>query len=189
MPACLELESTYTQLLESLVRYAPGDGNRKHLWEPILRLGIAVVEGTPPAAIVAPWHPLRLCATAVKARQAYGLISHLLTAETVVFGDARLFFDDLTEELGHPYYPEVCLGLHGTQPVLLACSDTRPITSLDGPPTVFSDEEDATNENATDTAKNILDLVQRTLLCNPTRARICRLCSTIATPPGFPKRP
>src|SRR5208337_3975414 len=118
---------------------APGDGNRKHLWEPILQLGVAVVEGTPPAAIVAPWHPLRLSGTAVKVRQACGLINHLLTAEAVDFGDARLFFDDLTEELGHPYYPEVCLGLHGTQPTLLACSDSLADYSLMEPPTVYSD--------------------------------------------------
>ncbi|MGO8751833.1 MAG: hypothetical protein ACLQNE_38310 [Thermoguttaceae bacterium] len=97
-PACSELESTYSHLLESLIHHAPGDGNRKHLWEPILQLGIAVVEGTPPAAIVAPWHPLRLCGTAVKVRQACGLVNYLLTAETVDFGDARLFFDDLSEE-------------------------------------------------------------------------------------------
>ena len=44
-PACLELESTYSHLLESLIHHAPGDGNRKHLWEPILQLGIAVVGG------------------------------------------------------------------------------------------------------------------------------------------------
>jgi S-DNA-T family DNA segregation ATPase FtsK/SpoIIIE len=166
-PACLELESTYSHLLESLIHHAPGDGNRKHLWEPILQLGIAVVEGTPPAAIVAPWHPMRLSGTAVKVRQACGLINHLLTAETVDFGDARLFFDDLTEELGHPYYPEVCLGLHGTQPVLLACSDALAGYSLMEPPTVYSDDDDATNENATDTAKQILDLVQRYLSLQP----------------------
>ena len=50
-----------------------------------------MVEGTPPVAIVAPWHPLRLCGTAVKVRQACGLVNYLLTAETVDFGDARSF--------------------------------------------------------------------------------------------------
>ena len=165
--ACLDLESTYSSLLESLLRDAPGDGNRKHLWEPILQLGVAVVEGTPPAAIVAPWHPLRLLGMAVKARQACGLVHHLLTAETVDFGDARLFFDDLTEELRHPYYPEVCLGLQGTQPVLLARSDTLADYTLMEPATVYSDDDDATNENATETAKQILDLVQRYLSLQP----------------------
>ena len=90
-----------------------------------------------------------------------------LTADTVDFGDARLFFDDLAEELGHPYYPEVCLGLHGTQPVLLARSDTLGDYSLMEPPTVYSDEDDGTNENATETAKQILDLVQRYLALQP----------------------
>ena len=90
-----------------------------------------------------------------------------LTADTVDFGDARLFFDDLAEELGHPYYPEVCLGLHGTQPVLLARSDTLGDYSLMEPPTVYSDEDDGTNENTTETAKQILDLVQRYLALQP----------------------
>lgn len=166
-PVCLELESTYAELLESLIRHAPGDGNRKYLWEPILQLGVAVVEGTPPAAIVAPWHPLRLLGMAVKTRQVCGLINHLLTADTVDFGDARLFFSDLTEELNHPYYPEVCVGIHGTQPVLLARSDALADYTLMEPPTVYAEEDDATNENANETAKQILDLVQRYLALQP----------------------
>lgn len=166
-PACLELESTYSHLLESLIHHAPGDGNRKHLWAPLLQLGVVPVDGTPPAAIVAPWNPLRLFGMAVKTRQVCGLINHLLTAKTVDFGDPRLFFDDLTDELRHPYYPEVCLGLHGTQPVLLARSDTLADYSLMEPPTGYSDDDDATNENATDTAKHILNVVQRYLSLQP----------------------
>ena len=67
----------------------------------------------------------------------------------------------------HPYYPEVCLGMHGTQPVLLARNDTHGDYTLMEPATSNSDDEDATNENATESAKQVLDIVQRYLALQP----------------------
>lgn len=165
-PACLDVEDAYVRLVECLNQHAPGDGNRKDLWEPILRLGTAAVDGGPPTVIVAPWHPLRLLGMAVRTRQVCGLIRHLMKATTVDFGDARLFFQDLAEELKHPYYPEVCLGMIGRQPILLSISDTVADYTLMEPP-VAALEEDATNENPTDTSRHILKIVRRYLELQP----------------------
>jgi S-DNA-T family DNA segregation ATPase FtsK/SpoIIIE len=164
--ACLDVEDAYVRLLGCLNQHAPGDGNRKDLWEPILRLGIATVDGGPPAAIVAPWHPLRLLGMAARTRQVCGLIRHLLQAPTVDFGDARLFFQDLAEELKHPYYPEVCLGMDGRQPILLSLSDTvADYTLMESP--VADLDEDSTNENPAETARHILKIVRRYLELQP----------------------
>jgi S-DNA-T family DNA segregation ATPase FtsK/SpoIIIE len=157
---CLDLEATYARLLEHLHQYAPGDGNRMKVWEPILNLGIAIVEGSPPAAIVTPWHPLRLLEMAVKARQICGLIDHLLRSPTVNFGDARVFFEDLADELHQPYYPEACVGMQGSQPVLLSQSDTCADYTLMELPVAQVTDEDATNENPSKTAGEILTLIQ-----------------------------
>lgn len=107
-----------------LLNHALGDTNRVELIEPILRLGCVKVERGKPAAIITSWHPLRLASIAVKARQISGLLKHILSTQEVNFGDSRLFFSDLRSELSHPYYPEVCLGYKGNEPLLLSLSDT-----------------------------------------------------------------
>ena len=53
------------------------------------------------------------------------------------------FLEDLAEELGHPYYPEVRFALQGTQPVLLGVSDTLADDTLMEPPVATSAEEGA----------------------------------------------
>ena len=61
-PANLEQLKAYASLLEMIVSLAKGDRNRDLLLKPIMQIGTAPVEGGAPAAIVAPWHPLRLAA-------------------------------------------------------------------------------------------------------------------------------
>lgn len=168
--ACLELESPYIHLLEGLLTHAVGDGNRKNLWEPILAIGLTAIDGGPPAAILAPWHPLRLLGMAAKTRQLAGLIKHLINENVVCFGDARVFFQDIAEELRHPYYPEVCLGMYGSQPVLLASSDCTCDYTLMERPVTGEGEDDATNENPAVIANELLQLVQEYLRLQPHEA-------------------
>ena len=123
-PALLKQAEHYGALLRALAQHAPGDLNRQELWEPVLALGCIAVTGGAPSAIIAPWHPLRFAASAVKARSVAGLAAHLLSADQVNFGDSRLFFADLRAELAHPYYPEIAVGYHGAEPVLLAETST-----------------------------------------------------------------
>ena len=172
---CLELESTYGSLLEAIQRQAPGDANRKGIWEPILGIGLVPVDGGTPAAIIAPWHPLRLLGMAVRARQVCGLIRHLMRTASVDFGDARVFFEDLAEEFEHPYYPEVCLGMDGSQPILLNRSDTYADYTLMEPATANTAVDDSTNENPADTAWELHGVVEEYLKLQPhERANLSR---------------
>lgn len=123
-PSRLEQADKYGALLEALAKHATGDINRQDLVQPVLAIGCVAIEGGAPSAIVAPWHPLRLAASVIKARAVSGLIQHILAAPEVNFGDPRLFFADLRTELSHPYYPEIAVGYSGSEPVLLAVSDT-----------------------------------------------------------------
>ena len=59
----IEQAKAYGSLLEVLSNECSGDVNRQQIWRPIVQIGLASIEGGAPAAIVAPWHPLRLCTT------------------------------------------------------------------------------------------------------------------------------
>jgi S-DNA-T family DNA segregation ATPase FtsK/SpoIIIE len=87
----------YASLLEQICVSAKGDRNRELLLRPLLRIGTVAIEGGQFAAIVAPWHPLRIAAMARKARIVTGLVKYLLTAKQVYFGDTRLYFRDLDQ--------------------------------------------------------------------------------------------
>jgi S-DNA-T family DNA segregation ATPase FtsK/SpoIIIE len=164
--ALLEQAEHYGALLRILAQYAPGDLNRQELWEPVLSLGCIAVTGGAPSAIIAPWHPLRLAASAVKARSVAGLAAHLLAAEQINFGDSRLFFADLRAELAHPYYPEVAVGYHGAEPVLLAETSTVNDYSLMERP-VRDPSEAATDVDPREAAAQIRGLLERYLDLQP----------------------
>ncbi len=164
--AILHQADDYTKLLEELLIHAPGDTNKATLIDPILSIGCAHVAGGNSAAIVTPWHPLRITAMAVKARQASGLIRHLLTAKEVDFGDSRIFFADIRAELSHPYYPEVCLGHKNEMPELLSVSSTVNDYSLMERP-IRDESNTVVNDDPSHSAELIGNLVQRYLELMP----------------------
>jgi len=158
----LQQAEAYQQLLSALLKNARGDRNRSSLLAPILRVGCVRVTGGKPAAIVAPWHPLRLAAIAVKTRQVAGLLKHIIQAEHVDFGDQKLFFSDLREELRHPYYPEICVAHAGEEPKLLCAVDTVNDYSLMERP-IRDQDDQPTNEDPSDAANKLLALTRRYL--------------------------
>ncbi len=165
-----ELEAqlrAYATLLHLLCMEAKGDRNRELLLRPLLNIGMVAVDGEHEAAIVTPWHPFRLAAIARKARLITNLIRLLLTLEQVQFGDARLFFKDLQQELKHPFYPEVVLGWLGDKPSLLTLTDVVGDYTLHESPIAKDDGLDDTNENPTQAANKVLDLVRRYLYLYP----------------------
>jgi len=159
-PELLHQCEAYGDLLKTVLEHIKGDLNRIDFYQPILRLGCIRVERGKPAAIIAPWHPLRLASLAVKVRQLAGLLRYIISTPEVNFGDSRLFFADLRNELDHPYYPEVCVGYQGQQPELLSVSDTVNDYSLMERPT--RDESDrTTNENPAEAVDRLLGIIRR----------------------------
>ncbi len=157
----------YSALLEVILREAKGDRNRELLLRPLLQIGTVLVEGGPTAAIVAPWHPLRMFAMAQKAQILAALVSHLLTAPEVLFGDTRLYFKDLAYDLSHVFYPEVVLGWNGNKAELLVVTDVVNDYSLHEAPIANEAEVDDTNENPTEGSNCVLQLLQRYLALHP----------------------
>src|SRR6266446_3292753 len=157
----------YSTLLSAVCRDAKGDRNRELLLRPLLEIGTVRVDGGRVTALVAPWHPFRLAAIANKANQVGSLVRHLLTTDTVVFGDAALFFKELERELSHPYYPEVVLGWQQSKPELLALTDSYLDYSLHETPVISNDGFDDTNETPSETSELLLNLTKRYLLLYP----------------------
>jgi S-DNA-T family DNA segregation ATPase FtsK/SpoIIIE len=156
----------YGALLSTLNSYAIGDLNRRDLWEPLLSLGTVTVVGGAPSAIVAPWHPLRLAAGASKMRSVAGLADYLLSDVDVNFGDSRLFFADLRDELAHPLFPEIAVGYDGSEAVLLAETSTVNDYSLLERP-VRDPSEATTDVDPSEAARQIRSLLERYLDLQP----------------------
>ncbi len=162
----LEQAEKYGSLLEALAKHATGDINRQDLVQPVLSIGCIAIEGGAPSAIIAPWHPMRLAASVIKARAASGLIQHILTAPEVNFGDPRLFFADLRAELSHPYYPEIAVGYAGSEPVLLAEAGTVNEYSLMERP-VRDPSQASTDVDPVEAALQVRKLMDRYLDLQP----------------------
>lgn len=156
----------YGALLGALLVHAVGDLNRRDLWEPLLSIGTVRVLGGGPSAIVAPWHPLRLAASASKMRSVAGLADYLLSDVDVNFGDSRLFFADLRDELAHPLFPEIAVGYDVGEAILLAETSTVNDYSLVERP-VRDPSEATTDVDPAEAARQIRSLLERYLDLQP----------------------
>jgi S-DNA-T family DNA segregation ATPase FtsK/SpoIIIE len=157
----------YAELLEDIVRHAKGDKNRELLLRPILSVGAVQIDNGAPAVVVAPWHPLRLAAMHYKALHVASLVRQLLSSQEAHFGDTRLFFKDLQQELAHPFYPEIVLGWRESQAELLSFADADQDYSLYEPPIVPQGESEGTNENPAEGSNRVIELIERYLSLHP----------------------
>jgi S-DNA-T family DNA segregation ATPase FtsK/SpoIIIE len=160
----LAIEKVYVELLSNLHKYALGDRNRHNLWVNVAKLGTVRVEGPTTAVIIPPWHPIRMLSMGVKAYQVAGLIRYLLDSNVVTFGDEKLFFSDLCYEIATPYYPEIAIGMHGTEPVTLIVSDYYADYTLMEPAIKGTE---TTSENPKEITKSIRAIVQRYIELQP----------------------
>ncbi|CAE6516748.1 S-DNA-T family DNA segregation ATPase FtsK/SpoIIIE [Nitrosomonas nitrosa] len=132
--ALIEQAIAYGELLDALLEHANNDLSRERLWQEILRFGVANVGAGTPAAIVTPWHPMRLAEISIKAHQSAKLINDVLNAKEDDIFRADLLFGQVQTELISNYYPEICIGFDQDQPILLAAADTVYDYTLAEPP-------------------------------------------------------
>jgi S-DNA-T family DNA segregation ATPase FtsK/SpoIIIE len=162
----LEQARAYATLLQQLEPHSRDDLIRRELLAPLLRLGVVMVEDEPSAAIITPWNPMRLAAIATKSRSVGNLFKHLLESDTIEVGDERLFFQELAQEIRHPFYPEIAVGYAGTDPMLLVVTDSLDDYSLAELP-VNASGIAKTNEDPAEGAQRVRDIVSRYLDLQP----------------------
>ncbi|WP_202077570.1 FtsK/SpoIIIE domain-containing protein [Caldalkalibacillus salinus] len=160
----------YGDLLNQIAKYAKGDINRINLWYPIIKLGVVEVKDTKPLAIIPPWNPFRMAALATKMQQVNNIVKRLLTSNEIDFGDSKLFFNELVNDIEHSYYPEICLGFNGDElPELLSITDSLYDYSLMEMPIVkVSDQE--TNEDPKEASAKLTGLLEKYLALQPHEA-------------------
>lgn len=166
-PLCRTQATCYSELLATVIAEAPGDRNSEALLRPILELGQASIQDGAPAAIIAPWHPLRLAAMWRKAKLVSDVVSLVLQTPQGLEGDSKLFFKDLAEDLAHPFYPEVVSWWSGRKPELLSLADCESDYSLHEPPVVDRDDASEISDDPRPGSQCLLDLADRYMTLHP----------------------
>jgi S-DNA-T family DNA segregation ATPase FtsK/SpoIIIE len=167
--AVMRQAESYGALLRALAIYARGDVCRSRLVSEVLTIGTVRVSGEQPCLIIPPWHPERIKALAVKTRRVAGLVTHILGGDNVMFGDRGIFFREFSEELAHPYYPEIALIRRNGAPMLVSESSTVNGYSLMERP-IRGDEDTLTDVDPSAAAKQVQELLGRYVGLQPHEA-------------------
>lgn len=167
--AVLRQADSYADLLRAMALHARGDVCRARLVSEVLTIGTVRIAGDQPALIIPPWHPERMKALAVKTRRVAGLVAHILIGKNVLFGDRGIFFREFSEELTHPFYPEIAVASKGGTPILVSESSTVNGYSLLERP-VRTGEDDLTDADPTQASKQARNLLERYVGLQPHEA-------------------
>ena len=167
--AVMRQAESFGALLKALAIHARGDICRSHLVAEVLSIGTVRVSGEQPCLIVPPWHPERMKALAVKTRRVAGLVTHILSGENVMFGDRGIFFREFSEELAHPFYPEIALIQRNSSPMLVSESSTVNGYSLMERP-IRGEEDTLTDVDPSSAAKQVQELLGRYVGLQPHEA-------------------
>lgn len=167
--AVMRQAESFATLLNALMVHARGDVCRAKLVAEVLSIGTARISGEQPSVIIPPWHPERMKALAVKTRRVAGLATHLLTSDSVLFGHRDIFFREFSEELAHPFYPEIAVLQRGSEPLLVSESSTVNGYSLFERP-VRGEEDSMTDVDPTVAAKQARELLERYIGLQPHEA-------------------
>jgi S-DNA-T family DNA segregation ATPase FtsK/SpoIIIE len=167
--AVMRQAESFGALLKALAIHARGDVCRSRLVAEVLSIGTVRVSGEQPCLIVPPWHPERMKALAVKTRRVAGLVTHILGGEHVMFGDRGIFFREFSEELAHPFYPEIALIQRNGSPMLVSESSTVNGYSLMERP-IRGAEDTLTDVDPGAAAKQVQELLGRYVGLQPHEA-------------------
>ena len=167
--AVMRQADSFAALLRSLAVHARGDVCRSKLVAEILSIGTVRVGGDQVSLIIPPWHPERMKALAVKTRRVAGLVTHILGNKDVLFGDRRIFFREFSEELAHPFYPEIAVVQRTGTPVLVSETSTVNGYSLLEQP-VRGEADSLTDVDPTAAAKQVRELLERYVGLQPHEA-------------------
>lgn len=167
--AVMRQAKSFEALLKTLMAHARGDVCRSKLVSEVLSVGTARVAGDNPALIVPPWHPERMKALAVKSRRIAGFATHVLSSSSIFYGDREIFMRELSDEIAHPFYPEIAVLNRAGAPMLVSESSTVNGYSLLESPTRGA-ENAMTDVDPVSAAKQARELLERYVGLQPHEA-------------------
>lgn len=167
--AVMRQAESFGALLSTLMAHARGDVCRSRLVSEVLSIGTVRVAGDNPAMIIPPWHPERMKALAVKLRRVAGFATHLLSSGSILYGDREIFMRELSDEIAHPFYPEIAVLNRGGALTLVSESSTVNGYSLLESPTRGADEA-LTDVDPASAAKQARELLERYVGLQPHEA-------------------
>jgi len=167
--AVMRQAESFSLLLDALMANARGDLCRSRLVSEVLSVGTTRVAGDNPALIIPPWHPERMKALAVKSRRVAGFATHLLTSGSILYGDREIFMRELSEEIAHPFYPEIAVLSKNGVPTLVSESSTVNGYSLLEAP-IRGDQDVMTDVDPAAAAKQARELLERYVGLQPHEA-------------------
>lgn len=167
--AVMRQAESFGALLNTLMAHARGDVCRSRLVSEILSVGTARVAGDNPSLIIPPWHPERMKALAVKSRRVAGFATHLLNSGSILYGDREIFMRELTDEIAHPFYPEIAVLSKGGSVKLVSESSTVNGYSLLEAP-IRGNEDAMSDVDPAAAAKNARELLERYVGLQPHEA-------------------
>jgi len=167
--AIMRQADSFATFLRALLTHARGDICRSKLVSEAISIGTVRILGDQPCVIIPPWHPERMKALAVKTRRVAGLVSHMLGESVVSFGDRNIFFREFSEELAHPFYPEIAITTRGGSPVLVSETSTVNGYSLLERP-VRGEDSSMSDVNPSLAAKQVKELMERYVGLQPHEA-------------------
>ncbi|QDJ49340.1 FtsK/SpoIIIE domain-containing protein [Bordetella hinzii] len=167
--AVMRQAESFRTLLSTLTSHARGDVCRARLVSEVLSVGTVRVAGDNPALIIPPWHPERMKALAVKSRRVAGFATHLLSSSNILYGDREIFMRELSDEIAHPFYPEIAVLNQSGMPILVSESSTVNGYSLLEAPT-RGDQDAMTDVDPAAAAKQARELLERYVGLQPHEA-------------------
>jgi S-DNA-T family DNA segregation ATPase FtsK/SpoIIIE len=167
--AVMRQAESFGALMSTLMSQARGDVCRSRLVSEVLSVGTARVAGDNPALIIPPWHPERMKALAVKSRRVAGFATHLLSSRSILYGDREIFMRELSDEIAHPFYPEIAVLNRAGAPTLVSESSTVNGYSLLESPTRGS-QDAMTDVDPAAAAKQARELLERYVGLQPHEA-------------------
>ncbi|KMM75388.1 cell division protein FtsK [Xanthomonas sp. NCPPB 1128] len=167
--AVMRQAESFGALMATLMSQARGDVCRSRLVSEILSVGTARVAGDNPALIIPPWHPERMKALAVKSRRVAGFATHLLSSSNILYGDREIFMREFSDEIAHPFYPEIAVLNRAGAPTLVSESSTVNGYSLLESPT-RGNQDAMTDVDPAAAAKQVRELLERYVGLQPHEA-------------------
>lgn len=167
--AVMRQAESFGALMATLMSQARGDVCRSRLVSEILSVGTARVAGDNPALIIPPWHPERMKALAVKSRRVAGFATHLLSSGNILYGDREIFMREFSDEIAHPFYPEIAVLNRAGAPTLVSESSTVNGYSLLESPT-RGNQDAMTDVDPAAAAKQARELLERYVGLQPHEA-------------------